>query len=286
MGDSDHANEEDSSFSRRMYKRMVSRSFGSAAPRYDGFARLQTLTGDRLLGFVAEQRSAHRLLDAGAGTGALTGRLGELYPSAKLIALDLAEGMARHIRYRFPPERVHLVVCADCEALPLADNSVDIVFSNLTLQWCTDLSAVFSEFCRILTPTGVLAFSTFGGDTLKELRLAWQAVDRYTHVNRFTDEQSLRRLLQRAGLREAKLESSAAEIQYPSVYHLMRELKGLGAHNVTAGRPRHLTGKGSLRKMISAYEGLMQGGQVMASFEVIRGLARPATTGSASFDRQ
>ncbi len=269
--------EQPSSASPRLDKRLVSRSFSRAACRYDGFARLQALTGEKLLTLLAHQSAPYTVLDAGAGTGAFSGRLGGMFPQARIIALDMAEGMASYIRHRFTAEEVQLVLCADCERLPLANGSVDIVFSNLALQWCTELAAVFAGFRRILRPHGVIVFSTFGPATLKELRLAWQAVDQYTHVNHFADERTIRTALQEAGLQAARLETCVSEVGYPSVYHLMRELKGLGAHNVTADRARHLTGKNALRQMISAYEQLMHDGKIRAGFETISGWACRST---------
>ena len=55
------------------------------------------------------------------------------------------------------------------------------------LQWCLDLGPVFTELRRVLAPGGLLMFTTFGPDTLMELRASWAQVDGYTHVNQFID---------------------------------------------------------------------------------------------------
>ncbi|WP_254491521.1 methyltransferase domain-containing protein, partial [Salmonella enterica] len=76
-------------------------------------------------------------------------------------------------------------LCGDAAALPLADNSVDVIFSNLCLQWVDDLPAVFAGFRRVLKPGGLLVCSTFGPETLVELNEAFAAADDRPHVSRF-----------------------------------------------------------------------------------------------------
>jgi len=57
----------------------------------------------------------------------------------------------------------------------------------------------------------------------------------------------------------------------------MRELKALGAHNMTAARPRGMMGRGRWRRMLEALENFRREGRLPASFEVIYGHAwKPA----------
>lgn len=255
-------------------KRWVGRSFGAAAQGYDGVAALQRNVGSVLLSRWPEHIGAPgMILDVGTGTGHFAAELRARHSGACLIALDIAEGMLRAARERLGAAAVRWV-CGDAEALPLADGTVDLVFSNLAIQWCASPDVVFREFRRVLRPGGVLLFSTFGPGTLAELRQAWAAVDGYTHVNRFAGVDELGVALRAAGFAEVVLDTRTQCLPYRDVPELMRELKGLGAHNVTAGRPRHLTGKAALRKMISAYPAEMSGGGIRASFETILGGAR------------
>lgn len=254
-------------------KHLVRRSFSQAAPRYDGVAELQRRVGEQLLAdFSGSAPAPGAIVDVGAGTGHFAARLLKVFPESRVIALDLAEGMLRQVRTRMS-ERCWLV-CGDAESLPLADESVDLVFSNLALQWCSDLLGVFAAFRRILRPEGVALFSTFGAQTLCELRAAWGRVDAYSHVNAFHPARSVEEALYAAGFEECSVESSIIRLHYPGVEALMRELKALGAHNVTVNRPRHLTGKGALRKLIAAYQELMPDGRTAATFEVIQAYAR------------
>ena len=195
------------------------------------------------------------------------------YPRARVIALDLSFGMLTEARRHQRLWRRFARVCADAQRLPLAGASVDLVFSNLMLQWCQPLDAAFAEVRRVLKPAGFFAFSTFGPATLQELRAAWAAADDLNHVNHFIDVHDVGEALVRAALSEPVLDVDRYEATYPDALALMRELKTIGAHNVTAGRPRTLRGRARLARMQRAYEGARHEGVLPATFEVIYGAA-------------
>ncbi len=168
----------------RVDKRQARLAFERAAQTYDDAAALQREIGRRLIERLDLIRlRPARILDLGAGTGEFSRALLRRYRKADVIALDLALNMLRHTRRRGGWFRRPGCVCGDAERLPFAADSFDFIFSNLMLQWCLDLEPVFTELHRVLSPGGLLMFTTFGPDTLKELRASWQAVDGYTHVN-------------------------------------------------------------------------------------------------------
>ncbi|MBP7623143.1 MAG: methyltransferase domain-containing protein, partial [Xanthomonadales bacterium] len=161
-------------------------------------------------------------------------------------------------------------VCGDARALPIADQSVDLIFSSLCLQWCEDLEAVFDEFRRVLRPGGWLLCSTFGPDTLTELRQSWAAVDDDPHVNVFIDMHDVGDRLLAAGFRDPMLDVEHYDLRYSDPKILMRELKGIGAGNADAERARGLTGKRKLATLLAAYEGFRgDDGRYRASYEVV-----------------
>lgn len=258
----------------RIDGREVRRSFGRAAHDYDAAAVLQAEVRKELLERLDLVRLVPRVVvDLGAGTGHASLELKRRYRSSQVVAIDLAEGMLREAAGRETLLRRFRRVCADAAALPLRDDSVDLVFSNLMLQWCDDPDLVFTECRRVLRPNGLLAFATFGPDTLLELRRAWSAADGRTHVNRFVDMHDLGDALVRCGFAEPVLDVERYTLTYTEVRGLMRDLKVIGAHNANAGRPRGLTGKGTLARMLEAYERYRRDGRLPATYEVVFGHA-------------
>lgn len=222
------------------------------------------------------------VLDAGCGTGLALGPLLRRYPRSRAVALDLSEGMLGHARQRRRWRRTPFPVCADAADLPLSDASVDLVFSNLMLQWCNDLDTVLREFRRVLRPGGLLAFTTFGPDTLRELREAWSDTDGYIHVSRFLDMHDVGDALVRAGLAEPVLDVDQFRLTYERVTDLMKDLRAIGATNAAAGRNRSLTGPGRLRAVAAAYEKHRVEGRLPATWEVVYGFAWGAPASGAT----
>jgi malonyl-CoA O-methyltransferase len=164
-------------------------------------------------------------------------------------------------------------VCADALRLPFTDSSADIIFSSLMLQWCDDLLIALREVRRVLRPGGLFIFSTFGPDTLSELREAWATADGGVHVNRFVDIHNVGDAAMRAGLSEPVLDIERVQLTYLDVRSLMLDLKAIGAHNVATGRARGLTPPARLRRVESAYELLREDGRLPATYEVVYGAA-------------
>lgn len=255
-------------------KQQARRAFAQAAEHYDEAAALQREVADRLLERLELVKlSPRRILDLGCGTGRVTQGLLSRYKKAKVVALDIAFPMARQTRKHGGWFRAPSAVCADAERLPFADNSFDLLISNLMLQWCQNLDETFAEFQRVLAPGGLLLFTSFGPDTLKELRISWATVDDYTHVNAFMDMHDVGDAMLRAGLAEPVMDVERMTVTYDDVRSLMRDLKQIGAHNVTAGRCRNLMGKQKLEQVIKAYEQFRLNGRLPASYEVVHGHA-------------
>ncbi len=257
-----------------IHKRLARRAFEKAADTYDEAAVLQNEIGDRLMERLDYIRlQPRRILDLGAGTGMFTSALMKRYRKADVVALDIAKPMLHCVRQRAGWLRKPGCVCGDTETLPFADDSFDFIFSNLMLQWCTDLEATFIELRRVLSPGGLLMFTTFGPDTLMELRASWEAVDGYTHVNSFIDLHDVGDSLLHTKWAEPVMDSERITVTYRELRGLMQDLKQIGAHNVTSGRPRGLTGKRHLQQLVEAYEPFREDGVLPASYEVVYGHA-------------
>jgi malonyl-CoA O-methyltransferase len=270
----------------------VRTSFDRASASYEAAAVLQARVADELLSrLVPFNFTPGVILDLGAGTGRMTGELKRRYRRSLVVALDLAPGMLREAKRHQAFFRRFERVCADAVRLPIADASVDLVVSSLMLQWCDPPDPAFAEIRRILKPDGFFAFSTFGPDTLRELRSAWAEADEdtlqavahaYNHVNHFTDMHDVGDALVRAGLSEPVLDVDRMQVTYADSIALMRDLKAIGAHNVTAGRPRGLVGRARLKRMQLAYEAFRRDGRLPATYEVVYGVAWGAAGRPAS----
>jgi malonyl-CoA O-methyltransferase len=251
----------------------VRRAFDRAATTYDAAAVLHTEVRDNLLKRLDLMALTPRIVvDAGAGTGHGSRALIRRYPKALVIALDSSPRMLQMAGRQQSWLRRFAPVCADAGRLPFPDGSVELILSNLMLQWC-DPDAVFAEFRRVLAPHGLLSFTTLGPDTLRELRSAWREVDSRTHVNQFIDMHDLGDALVRGGFAAPVLDVERYTLSYLDLRRVAADLKATGAHNATRGRPRGLTGRRQFSAVQTAYEAFRQDGRLPATYEVVFGHA-------------
>ncbi|MEC4750575.1 malonyl-ACP O-methyltransferase BioC [Methylomicrobium sp. Wu6] len=260
-------------------KSRIKQSFAAASATYDQAAALQRRSAIDVTQLAETEGMQGSVLDLGCGTG----NLAELLLSAEckpdiVIALDIAASMIEAARCKLNRKKGSKpalnYVCADAERLPFATDSLDGVYSNLALQWCDPLEKVLADLRRILKPGSPLIFSTFGPETLHELKSAWAKVDDLPHVNAFLHEQELMSFLQAAGFSACRIQRTLHISRYASVIDLMRELKQIGAHNSHLARPKNLTGKARMQAMSSAYERHRYGLSIPATFEILLVSAR------------
>ena len=272
----------------------VRRAFERAAATYDAAAVLQREVGQRM----AERLGIVRLtpavvLDAGCGTGEALGELRARYPRARLVGLDLAHAMTFAARRRVAaaqagvrslPGRLldavgatgrerPLLVCGDICRMPIKPRCVDLVWSNLALQWVDELPPALAEFHRVLSVGGLLSFTTFGPDTLQELRRAFAAADDAVHLNRFVDMHDIGDMLVQAGFADPVMDMEVITMTYADAATLMRDLKAIGAQNSSAARRRGMTGRHQWQRMLAALDDFRREGRLPATFEVLYGHA-------------
>ena len=254
------------------------KAFDRAAALYDDSAVLQKEVGSRL----AERLEIltlkpKRILDLGAGTGESLIGLIKKYPDAEIYALDIAEGMMQQARKKLSwwqrfRSKVKFIT-AEAEQLPFSENSFDIVISNLALQWCDDLPLVFKELQRVLAPGGAVLFTTFGPDSLKELRAAWLQADSEVHIHPFIDMHDIGDAMLHSSLAEPVMDMEVITVTYDDAWQIMRDLKNIGAHNVAIDRPRYLTGKQRIQKVVEHYESYRYEGKLPVTYEIVYGHA-------------
>ncbi len=275
-------------------KRNTRQHFERAAKTYDAAAVLQREVATRLaarLDYIKlEPKSA---LDIGCGTGYITYDLLKRYPKSEILALDLSINMLQQTLLGLGVKASNkgwknlfktfkeshftkspLAICADAESLPLKPQSVDLIASNLMLQWSTDLAKTFAGFHEILAPNGLLLFTTFGPDTLKEMRESWAVVDKHPHTSNFTDMHEVGDALLQAGFINPVTDMEVITMTYKSVRQLMKDIKNIGASNTHSERNKGLMGKKKLAAFEQAYEQFKTAeGLYPASWEIIYGHA-------------
>ena len=250
----------------RLERERVRAGFDRAAVHYDEHAVLQTRVREQLLQRLDFARIEPSLVvDLGAGTGEAIEPLQERYPGAQVLALDSSPGML--VRGRGAR------VVADARELPLAAAAADMIFSNLLLQWCDDLDAVFAGLRRAIAPHGLLTFTTLGPDTLIELRTAWREADDKPHLHGFFDMHDIGDALVRAGFAEPVMDVERYTLTYLDVPALLADLRGTGSANALPQRSRGLMGRGAMQRLERAYERYRAGERLPATVEVVFGQA-------------
>lgn len=251
------------------------RSFGRAAKAYDEVAVLQHEIGRRMVERLDYIRlEPRRILDIGCGTGVGTEALLRRYPKAEVIALDFALPMLALARRRGRWLRRPRCVCGDLDHLPFAADSVDLVFANASLQWSAAPAKAFADVARVLRADGLCLFSSFGPDTLKELRAAWSEVDGHAHVHSFIDMHDYGDMLMAAGLADPVMDVERMTLTYQDPMQLMREIKVIGAGNASLQRERGLVGRERIARVCAAYERFRDAdGRLPVTYEVVHGHA-------------
>ena len=256
-------------------KKIIRQHAEKAADTYELSAVLQQEIAKRLserLDYIKLQ--PQRVLDVGSGTGFVTQHLLKRYPKAQVISMDFALAMLKKCKKRGGWVRKPKVVCGDVEQVPFKEDSVDLIVSNLMLQWTNDLAKTFAGFHYVLAPNGLLLFTTFGPDTLTELRQSWATVDDSSHTSSFTDMHEIGDALLQAGFINPVTDMEMITMTYASVRQLMRDIKNMGFSNAVSQRTKGLMGKNKFQAFEQAYEQFKTAdGLYPASWEVIYGHA-------------
>jgi malonyl-CoA O-methyltransferase len=251
----------------------IRQRFDRAAKSFDSADFVHTATRDGLLSRIQPLLvDAKIVVDLGAATGAANRDLEKRFKPARVVAIDIAHNMLQRARTKKSWLSKTAFAQARAEALPLANESVDVVFANLLLPWLDDPTPVFSEVARVLRKGGVFAFATLGPDSLQEIRRAWAQVDeRYVHVNRFADMHDLGDGLVNAGLRDPVLDVDRLSINYESPDRLFEDLSAVGARNTLRGRAPMLTGKERFGAMVATMGNAAEGGKIELDLELVYG---------------
>ena len=260
----------------------VRRQFDARAARFGDWAALPREIGKRLAERLQYIRlTPLRILDLGCGLGETRRALLNQYPRADWIGLDVSERMLTasatdrmHVRARqWLRGALSQRVAGDAGRLPIADERIDLVFSNLMLHWHPEPHTVFPEWKRVLKTDGLLMFSCFGPDTLKELRAAAALALPHSRPMPFVDMHDFGDMMVASGFATPVMDSEVITLTYASPQQLLREVRALGG-NPRDDRPQSLPSGRQARQMLSALEAQRAGdGRIRLTFEVAYGHA-------------
>lgn len=250
-------------------KSLVTRDFNKYASSYEKASFLQQEISNRLLERLMYMKiSPSYILDLGGGTGKLSKDINTIYPNATVVNLDIAHSMLREDKSN------SLKCCADFDIPPFGANQFDLIISNCSLQWSIDLQHTMKQLYAILSTDGVLIFSSFGPDTLFELRKSWNAIDSNIHINEFLDLHIIGDILLQNNFIDPVVDKEVITVKYNDAIQLMYELKNMGASNKNNHKFKGLTTKKILQQVKNKYHELFCDidGNVTATFEIIYGL--------------
>jgi malonyl-CoA O-methyltransferase len=232
----------------------LKQDFSRAAHTYDAESGLQRAVLESLMEWSGETvpnlHPSARILDVGSGTGYF-GQMLETTPcQASLVGCDIAYGMCVKA---FENTRYHHMTNATIEHLPFADKLFTLVFSSLTLQWINDPIEALHECFRVTEPEGEILISTFGTQTLKEMRNVFSMLDDDAHVSPFHSALQLQDMVRMVGYSSIESQTRIYRLHTPSFLSLAKHLKAIGATNKRTDRAKRLMSHTQLRKIDEFY---------------------------------
>jgi len=250
----------------------VQRRFDRAASGFDAVDFVHSATRDGLLARLEPMAiEARTIIDLGAATGSASRLLARRFRRARVVAADLSLQMLESARQKQSWYSRNSALQANAEALPFADQSIDIVFANMLLPWVPVPARMFGEIARILRKDGLFLFATLGPDSLSEIRHAWASVDGGEHVNRFPDMHDIGDAAVRAGLRDPVLDVDQLSVTYRDSGTLFQDLTAMGARNCLQHRERSLAAAAGFKAMAAALDELRRDGLLTLNLELIYG---------------
>ena len=253
-------------------RRLVERRFDRAASGFDAadFVHAHTRQSlfERMRPMVVEAKT---VLDLGCATGSASRELSRHFRGSRLLSVDLSRAMLQGTKRKRRLFSRQAVIQADALALPFADGSIDVVFSNLLLPWTSQPDRVFAEVSRVLREGGLFLFATLGPDSLGSIRQSWQNLDSNEHVNRFDDMHDVGDGLLRAGLADPVLDTDRLTVSYSTTGSLFRDLTAVGARNSLLRRQRSLGGRRRFEQMRRCLEETAADGKINIELELVYG---------------
>ena len=194
-------------------------SFSVPPEAYDRYMGRYSRRLAPLLTDFADVRQGHQVLDVGCGPGALTAHLAARVGAGRVAAAEPSPGFARACVERVPGADVRI---APSETLPWANDTFDVVVSQLVLSFVADADAAVDEMRRVAVPGGTIAACTWDyAGQMQMLTTFWNAAAAIDpdapdeeRTMPYIDPDSLRGLWHRAALSDIDTTALVVEVTY------------------------------------------------------------------------
>jgi malonyl-ACP O-methyltransferase BioC len=225
---------EESSLQQELRRQAIQAKFSRAAASYDSYAKVQSEVARMLAAKLSPDQEKPRtrsILEIGCGTGNFTSLLAHRFPEAKILALDFSAEMIAKARQKLKAAAIEFV-CAEGEQFlgETPAGSFDLVASNGSMQWFSNMDKTLSDIARILSPHGRFVCSIFGPGSLAELAAGLQAIlgpGEGLAAEAFPSQETLWTALSKY-YKVRKIEQELFEKTYRSTYDLLLHIKKTG----------------------------------------------------------
>ena len=240
-------------------KDKIKSSFSKAALTYDKFAEIQNIISDKMV-LLLKDKLFHNVLEIGSGTGNYTEKLIKLNKDAKFVLIDSANPMMEQAKKKLLKYKIKAnFIVMDAENITnnqFPSNYFDLITSNSTLQWFSDLNKFFSKIYHILASNGIFLFSYCGHKTYIQLNTALKKYYKQEKIQlpavRFLSKEKIKNLIKKI-FSNCKIEEYKIKREYNDLYSLLQKIRQCGEYGYGLGQKSGLT-RSSLEKIEKIYK--------------------------------
>jgi len=221
----------------------IKQAFNKAADSYDDYCHLQRQTGKKLVSLVKQHYvNSSRIIDLGCGSGLVTRELAEALNYVDFHAIDFADQLLMKAKKHLSPFKLTIY---ESDFDSLTEHHFDIIFSNLSIHWSTNLALTLQKLSASLSKDGILAFSIPLSGSLIELQ-------KFT-IKSFMTESATINLIHQNKYTLLASQTEQIIFEFDTFLQALKSIKGVGA-NYTDRQTSGLSSHPLMKQMIKSNE--------------------------------